>query len=296
MNLERLVPAAKKVKTLFKRSRLVKRNWEVEIPDVPDQVQKEFIDSILYGTADFEYEGNHQNVLLCAQPKSASLYLARLVSLALDYKLHWIGLDGASGDIYLPRIIAAKFADKDTISHCHAPANKYTLKVIKNLNLTPLVLYRNLPDSLVSRRDMLVKDAYAPEMLSPNLIRKFLNYDKERQMDMIIDLYALRYMNFYTSWKDLAKNNKVLNITFIRYKEIISGQISMLKKLAYNLGQKIDTEKARKTISDLQEVGGVNFNKGKMGRGEEALSETQKKRIISLAKKYNCYNEDYIGF
>ena len=80
-----------------------------------------------------------------------------MLSFSLNLNSHWIGLDKGSGSLYFPRVLELKFFNKNSISHCHFPPDPKTIKILRNLNLKPLILSRNLLDSLVSRRDMLLR-------------------------------------------------------------------------------------------------------------------------------------------
>ncbi len=253
--------------------------------EIPYSFQKEFNHIAIDGSISrATFTGKKKNILLCAQPKSAGLYFTELFSQVFSYRNFRIGFNHRGGSIYFPRAMSLKFCNRNTISHCHNDPDPNTLNIISNLNLKPIVLTRNLPDALVSRRDMLVKDKWAFNICSRNAINKFLQADNEYQMDLIIDLFAASYINFMSSWFELKKD-KSLNILFISYKEINQNKIGLLKKTAKWLGENFNQKHSQIIIDKLNAEGGINFNIGKIGRGQTYLNQKQIQRLKELTRK-----------
>lgn len=120
------------------------------------------------------------NLLLCAQPKSASLHLHSMHSQAIDLEQHAVGFNFKGGLLYYPRLLAAKFRRKNTISHCHETPNGNLLEMVSEFDLKVIVLYRNLADALISRLEMLCRDRYCFEMLNPAAVVAFTNASPEK--------------------------------------------------------------------------------------------------------------------
>ena len=200
------------------RIRYTYRNWDSNISSFSSNKRNKYFNIISSGTLDHTFPVDQtKNILICGQPKSASLYITQLLSFSLDLDSRWIGLDKKSGSIYYPKILEVKFLNKNTISHCHASADNHTLKIIKNLKLQPLILTRNLLDSLLSRRDMLIKD----KNNFPIKFEKFDSSNIEYQLDCIIDIYASSYISFYSGWKNLdEKDKEIVNPFFITYEQL----------------------------------------------------------------------------
>ena len=244
---------------------------------------------------DFQYHGDFCNVLLCAQPKSASLYITQLIADSLSLRNFQIGFNLGGGSLYFPRLLAAKFENEDTISHCHESPNNSLLLMIKNYNFRPIILTRNLSDTLISRKEMLVKDKHTSELLSPQAINKYLSSNDEYQLDLIIDIFAPIYINFYTGWKSVTKSTDIKPL-FITYEELLTSQSDLVAKVAKFLNRDFDNEITNKKIKNIMEKGGINFNKGVAGRGLKLMNENHLKKIKQLAVKFECYDQDYLGF
>lgn len=269
-------------------------NWNLNV-NIPPEHSEKFIKSIMMGTIDLNVESKTTNLLLCAQPKSASLYLTQVIAFSLGYENHQIGFNLAGGKVYYPRILAAKFTGKNTISHCHAAAQPNILKLIRALNLRPIILTRNLLDALVSRKDMLLKDQWAEQILSPKAIEKFANGSIEYQLDVIINLFAADYINFCAGW-DLYRQDRQLNPIYITYEEMVRDKLALLAYIAEKLSLRFNETHASNIINKIQSVGGINFNKGVTGRGKLLISELQIEKLRRLALKLGCENENFLGF
>lgn len=262
---------------------------------IPKHLQQNFLTSALLGTLDFKTETDSINVLLCAQPKSASLYLTRLLSSSLDLIEHRIGFNNKGGAVYYPRVLATKFIGGNTISHCHAEATPEIVEMIKNLRLRPVILTRNLLDAIVSRRNMLVKDKWASNILSPLAIQKFLSGTEEYQIDVIIDQFAAGYINFYAGWDKYRQDIQVRPI-FITYQEMIDDELGLVSRVAKDLGIDIQQERVKKTSAEIKLAGGINFSTGIPGRGKLMLNDRQIDELKRKALMLGCTNEEFLGF
>jgi len=262
---------------------------------IPSNQQQAFLSSAILGTLDFTVETDKLNVLLCAQPKSASLYMAKLLSNALDLVDHKIGFNNKSGYIYYPRAMAAKFAYGNTISHCHAEATPEVIQLIKNLKLRPVILTRNLLDSLVSRKNMLAKNKWAVNILSPLAIQKFLDGTGEYQLDVTINLFADGYINFFEGWNKYRGDSE-LRPVYITYQEMIDDESGLVSNVARGLGLEIAPEKVDQVSSNIKAQGGVNFSQGVPGKGKAAFNERQISELKRKALMLGCTNEEFLGF
>lgn len=282
-----------------KRHHLIGRNWNLDYNIVPSQFKRAFIRSALSGTPDLNLriEGIKVNAILCAQPKSASLYLTQLLSLCLGLRNYQIGFDNKGGEIYYPRLLAAKFAKNQigTISHCHAAPTPTVLKMIDYLNFRPLILTRNLVDTIVSRKDMLIKDKFAGNILSSDAMRKFIHGSLEYQIDVIIDLFANEYINFYSGW-DAHRGNTRLRPIYITYKEMLEDEVSLISRVADELNLSVTPAEIKRNSIDIKNAGGINFNKGVSGRGAQVISKKQIEILRMKAQMFGCKDPKFLGF
>jgi hypothetical protein len=240
------------------------------------------------GVVNYQIKTEYNNVLLCAQAKSGSLYLHYLLGDALGYERLEVGFDLTGGEVYYPRMLLAKYMDKNTISHCHESCGAHLIKIIGEIDLKPIVNTRNLLDTLVSRRDRLV-DYVPPGTLPPSIKDKFPYLDNEHQLDILIEMLANNYINFFTSWE--AYQGDVMRIS---YEEMLADEVGLVKRVADWLGCGIvrDVEKMSREIKDS---GGINFNKGIVGRGRKLFNDRQKEEIARRADILGCKDEDFLA-
>jgi hypothetical protein len=273
---------------------MIKRNWNFSI-SLPPDYKDLFLNAIMLGTINLSIDSDRTNILLCAQPKSASLYLTHVLASSLNYENHQIGFNRMGGYLYYPRLLAAKFTRKNTISHCHEAPEPYVVELITALRLRPIVLTRNLLDTLVSRKDMLLKDQWAGNILSPDAINKFTTGSEEYQLDVVVDLFAAEYINFCTGW-DLYRTDQKINPIYITYEEMIQDELNLVSFVAQKLNAPFDKSNTANVIQKIRALGGINFNKGITGRGRKEMSERQIERLRQLALKLGCNNEKFLGF
>jgi hypothetical protein len=291
---DRLRPQYQAFRRAIRSDAVIDRDWSLKL-DVPHEQGTQFLEAALAGTVDVRIGGNHVNVLLCAQPKSAGLYLTQLLALCLDFKNHQIGFDRGGGPIYYPRLLAAKFAGTNTISHCHAAPTPVVLKMVRQLELRPIVLTRNLLDALVSRRDMLVRDGWAPEILSDSAVKSFLEADGECQIDVIIELFADQYINFCAGW-DALRGHPNLEPIHITYEQMLEDEVGLVSRLGRLLGQPVSMEKIRGVSQEIREAGGINFNVGQQGRGRALMTGRQIETLRRKARILGCSDVGFLGF
>jgi hypothetical protein len=294
-----------KIKNIIKKTkRLLFRELHIDGPNLPGhrrnwgytmhlnaRDKKNFWHSIASGKVNYNKSNDHQNILLCAQPKSASLHMHAIIADALQITKHEIGFNYYGGHLYYPRILAAKYLNCDTISHCHAEPTPATVDIVNTLNLKVLVLTRNLADTLISRLEMLERDKYCSEMCSASAIQHFLTASDEQKRDIIIDLFAAPYLNFYTGWKSFAALNPS-KVLFISYEEMKSDTQQLLKTVAAWCGKPFSCSSEFSKESDQKPL---NFNKGIIGRGKMLFSNEQKVKILNLAATFELNDEKYIG-
>ncbi|MDZ7771582.1 MAG: hypothetical protein U5K31_02410 [Balneolaceae bacterium] len=273
---------------------LTGRDWSLDLA-VPESKRRPVLEAVMKGEITQPSESGNLHVLHCAQPKSAGLHMVQLLSLTLDFKNHQIGFDRGGGDIYFPRLLAAGFTGRNTISHCHATAKATVLKLIRTLRLRPLIQTRNLLDALVSRRDMLVRDQRAPKILSDDGLERFLRGSGEYQLDVVSDLFAHNYINFYVGWNDL-RGDADLRPIFISYEEIQQDEVALVRRVARELGVEVSERRVRDFSERIAEKGGINFSRGVSGRGRELFNERQIDELREKARMLGCYDEDFLGF
>jgi hypothetical protein len=190
--------------------------------------------------------------------------------------------------LYYPRVLASKFLDKSSISRSHAPNDLYLSRIIRNLGLGVVVLTRNLFDSIVSRRDHIMKTDPGDDIKSEKRHMKFLQGSNEYQLDVTIEKFANEMIQFYTSW-DAYSGDKV----HITWKDMVEDAPGMVAHVADSLGLEV-VQDVDKITAAIKTGGGANFNKGVAGRGRELLSDRQVEELIRRAEILGCTDEEFL--
>jgi hypothetical protein len=171
----------------------------------------------------------------------------------------------------------------------HTKASDATLKLIDKYNLKTIVLVRNIFDVIPSLRDHLLVDPRPQPVFNPS--DDFHMMDSVAQLDMIIDLGASWYINFYVSWY-MAIQSK--GFTMVTYEDFFSDIEAKFKQLCEVIGFPFD-KAIFKDAKDKTENGKTRLNVGEKGRGQKLLNDEQKNRIIKLASYYPKINFEKIG-
>ena len=252
----------------------------------PDQHAR-FVESALLGETSLGVKTEYSNLLLCALPKSASLYTTQFLAHCFGLKNHQIGFDRSGGRIYYPRLLGAKFRGAGTISHCHAAPDRATLRMIEVLDLQPLVLTRDLRDALVSRRTMLTRDGYTGGMLSRQAMQRYQAADDVDKLHTVISLYGPEYLNFLAGWEDRRGQGERPPV-FLTYEDVTADDVNTVRRIGRELGLEATEDRIREVRETIQRLGGINLTRGGPGRGAEAFLPEHEERLRDLAERLGC--------
>lgn len=282
MNLRKMLTKEQKIERINRYDR--SRDWSVALPQ-DDSKRKQMLLSAISGSVNLKIYSTFPHFLLCALPKSASLFLTDYLGLIFGLKVVQVGFDQGGGTLYYPRLATIPFMGEATISHCHEPLDGHLQTILKHLDLRPIILTRNLFDVIVSRTEMLIRDGYAPEISSDEAMARFLKASFEEQVDWVIDSFLPIYCNFISSWTSASRSRKAAPL-FLKYEDYVADSSSFLKHFSTATGLSFDPEIAEKANARIQALGGVNFNKGVVGRGTELLTDSQQQRIRAMVERF----------
>lgn len=286
------------VKRVYKRVKsvilfdfkLLKGGWKSILID-NKMAEQAALNGVIDQLPELTIDQTSNTYLLFAQPKSASLYILQLFSKVFNSEVYRIGFNEGNGDFYFPRVVGAFLKESRTISHSHSPANKDVFELIKKTDPCIIISYRNLADSIVSRKDMLVKNGWASQIISKKVTNEFDRMTNDELIDLTIDLYAAEYLNFYTSWIQ----NKTDKTFFIEYDSFIQDQSKTFKDLSLFFNLSFDNKVFDSIKNAIDKKGGVNKNIGKIGRSKDELNDYHKRKLSDLAKKFKIEDSSFLG-
>jgi len=243
-------------------------------------------------TADLTPEQLGRHIFIACTPKSASTFLKNvLISLTGYREMFSVYAAGQSEhELYLPTL--KEFAHFDTVTQQHCRAADATVQMMSAFGIKPVVLVRNIYDSVMSLLDFYTKQgAYYNTYFRAD----FASLDDETKIDLLIDNVVPWYFQFVASW-DLVEKQQRLPVKWVSYEEIIADKPAAIQGVLnfYGLGasEKAVTEKIGDTEREARKI---RFNKGVAGRGGAGLSSHQKERICRLSRYYPSTDLGRIG-
>jgi hypothetical protein len=168
-------------------------------------------------------------------------------------------------------------------------ATRPNLALLKAFNITPIIQIRNLLDILVSQRDHILRDLFSTtgavtaHQADP-LHAHFRALDHEQQFDLLIDQRVPWLLEFYRSWAEAEMRGDV-KLHWLDYSELNADKVGSIVRAAAFLGMDCSPQRVEAALALLPPKK-TRFNQAVEGRGEQALSDAQKERVIAMARHY----------
>ena len=232
-----------------------------------------------------------KHIFIACVPKSASTFLKNLLVNLTGYRdLFAVYAAGQTEhEIYLPTL--REFAHLDTVTQQHCRASDANIHLMQAFGIRPVVLVRNIFDSVMSLLDFYDKGAFQTSYFRAD----WPALDEETRIDLIIQNVIPWYFQFVASW-DLAEKNRRLDVHWLSYEDLIADKPSSILKVLefYGLGapRRGIEQRIKQIESDKRKI---RFNKGVKGRGRSGLNDLQKGHIRRLTKYYPSTNFSRIG-
>lgn len=236
-----------------------------------------------------EQLGRH--LFIACVPKSASTFLKNLLVKLTGYRdLFTVYAAGQSEhEIYLPTL--REFADIDTVTQQHCRASDANVHLMQAFGIRPLVLVRNIFDSVISLLDFYNQGAFQTSFFRAD----WPGLDEETKIDLLIENVIPWYFQFVASW-DLIEKQKRLEVHWLSYEDLVrdksSSVLEVLKFYELGASRRSVEQGIREIESDERKI---RFNKGVAGRGNSGLSDQQKDQIRRLTRYYPSTDFGRIG-
>src|SRR6266568_460637 len=236
-----------------------------------------------------EQMGRH--LFIACVPKSASTFLKNtLVNLTGYRDLFTVYAAGQSEhEIYLPTL--RELAHLDTVTQQHCRASDANVHLMQAFGIRPVVLVRNIFDSVMSLLDFYNKGAFQTSYFPAD----WPALDVEMKIDLLIENVIPWYFQFVASW-DLAEKQKRLEVHWLSYEDLVADKTSSVLKVLefYRLGA--SRRGVEQRIGEIESEGRkIRFNRGVTGRGRSSLSNRQKEQICRLTRYYPSTDFGRIG-
>lgn len=242
-------------------------------------------------TTDLNREQIGTHIFIACVPKSASTFLKNLLVSLTGYRdIFMVYAAGQNEhELYLPTL--RENAHYDTVTQQHCRASFANVQMMQAFGIKPVVLVRNIFDSVMSLLDFYEKGAFYNSYFRED----FQALDEETKIDLLIDNVIPWYFQFVASW-NLVEKQKSLEFFWLSYEELIADKPAVIQNVLkfYKLGaaRRGIEQKIKETESENRKT---RFNKGVSGRGEARLIERQKERIRRFAKYHPSTDFSRIG-
>ncbi len=242
-------------------------------------------------TTDIIKEQLGTHIFIACVPKSASTFLKNLLVSLTGYRDVFMVYAAGQNEheLYLPTL--RETAHLDTVTQQHCRASDANVQMMQAFGIKPVVLVRNIFDSVMSLLDFYNGGAFYHSYFRAD----YESLDEETKIDLLIDNIIPWYFQFVASWS-LVEKQKSLDIFWLGYEDLTADKPFTIQNVLkfYGLGASLRgiEQKIKETESEGRKI---RFNKGVSGRGESRLSERQKGRIRRLARYYPGTDFSRIG-
>ena len=223
-----------------------------------------------------------RHIFIACVPKSASTFLKNvLVSVTGFRDLFTVYAAGQTEhELYLPTL--REYGHVDTVTQQHCRASDANIHLMQAFGVRPVVLVRNIFDSVMSLLDFYNKGAFQTSYFRAD----WLTLDEETKINLLIENLIPWYFQFVASW-DLAERQKRLEVYWLTYEELVADKSSSVLKVLEFYGLGAARRAVDERIHEIESEERKNrFNKGIAGRGKTGLSDPQKEQIRRLARYY----------
>jgi len=232
-----------------------------------------------------------RHIFIACVPKSASTFLKNLLLRLTGYRDVFVvyAAGQTEHEIYLPTL--CEYADSNTVTQQHCRASDANVHLMQAFGIRPVVLVRNIFDSVMSLLDFYNSGAFKTSYFRAD----WPTLDEETKIDLLIENVIPWYFQFVGSW-DLAEKQQRLEVHWVSYEEFTADKCSAVFKILEFYGLGASRRGVEQCIGEVESNGRKNrFNKGVAGRGRSGLTERQKDQVRRLARYFPSTDFARIG-
>lgn len=240
------------------------------------------------------YRRQGKSIVVACMPKSGSTFLTMVIEEITGFERAHLtyAFERNEQELYLPKLIDS-YA-KDTVTQQHIRATRPNLDLMNRFGIRPVILVRNIYDSVVSIRDYLLREG-VENFPSLYATENFKQLTEQNQYDFLIANAIPWYFNFFASWSDFCSAGQI-DAIWAKYDDLILDWPAGIQKILAFYGLDKSQDEIAAAIERIaQDRTGTRFNKGVSGRGLEKLNEEQKAAISHFADFYPWIDFSAIG-
>jgi len=242
-------------------------------------------------TTEITTEQLGRHLYIACVPKSASTFLKNLLVNLTGYRdLFTVYAAGQSEhEIYMPTL--RESAHLHTVTQQHCRASDANVHLMQAFGIRPVVLVRNIFDSVMSLLDFYNQGAFQKSYFRAD----WQALDEEMKIDLLIENVIPWYFQFVASW-DLAEKQQRLEVLWLSYENLVADKAASVLKVLEFYGLGASWRGVEQRIGEIEsEERKIRFNKGVTGRGRSGLNNRQKEQIRRLTRYYPSTDFARIG-
>jgi hypothetical protein len=174
-----------------------------------------------------------RHIFIACVPKSASTFLKNLLLNVTGHRdLFTVYAAGQTEhELYMPTL--REYADVDSVTQQHCRASDANIHLMQAFGIRPVVLVRNIFDSVMSLLDFYDKGAFQTSYFRAD----WPALDRETKIELLIENVIPWYFQFVASW-DLAEKQQRIELQWLTYEELVADKLSAVLKVLefYGLG------------------------------------------------------------
>jgi len=196
---------------------------------------------------------------------------------------------GRDGTPYLPNLLAC-YLDKDLpeiIVHIHMQAFLANRHLLSALGIRPVIMLRNLPDTLASFLDMLETDPVArAQCLNCVVPNNFVELSRAQKVDFVLDIIVPWYASYFASWKSFI-DEAPGQVCVLRYGDFCQDPVKSVHTALAHAGFAASRDACAAAVERVwPNRNEFRYNKGTEGRGTGYFSASQ---LAAITRKLSHY-------
>lgn len=242
-------------------------------------------------TSEITAEQLGKHIFIACVPKSASTFLKNVLAHVTGYReLFTVYAAGqAEHEIYLPTL--REMAHANTVTQQHCRASDANIHLMQGFGIRPVVLVRNIFDSVMSLLDFYNRGAFQTSYFRAD----WPALNEDTKIDLLIENVIPWYFQFVASW-DLAEQQKRIELQWLNYEELVADKAAAVLKVLEFYGLGAPRHGVEERIKQIEsEEYKIRFNKGVTGRGKLGLNQQQQDQIRRLARYHPSTDFSRIG-
>lgn len=229
-------------------------------------------------------EDRGTSILIACIPKSGSTFLFSVLMEVLGFEGPKLCLNYANEENILAPELVQPYLRANTVVQEHCRATPQNVAIAQAMGSYTVVLVRNIFDSIISMRDMLLGKDFgsANAFFTDNLP----DMSEEQQLDAVIAKWAHWQLEFLVSWRGALDAGRVRG-HILTYESLMADKIGEIGRICSAVGRPADPDAIERVLSDLDSrPKDTRLNVGRSGRGRAAMSDAQMDRIRALTAIY----------